>query len=51
MSWDRKHMRLWMQVVKMKGKIFYMRYVKIIVLAIAEVIAELMYSYTKNEKK
>ena len=51
MNLNKKHLRLLWQVVKMKGKIFYMRYMKIILLAIAEVIAELVYSYKRNGKR
>lgn len=38
--------RLW-TILKLKWRIFYMRYIKIIVLAIMEVIAEL---YSKDKK-
>jgi hypothetical protein len=40
--------RLYLKIMKLKGKVFYMRYVKIIVLAIMEVIAEL---YLRRDKE
>lgn len=41
-------MRLFWKILKLKGKIFYMRYIKIVVLAIMEVIADF---YTRKYDK
>jgi hypothetical protein len=44
----RKNFKRILTILKLKWRIFYMRYVKIIVLAIMEVIAEL---YLRRDKK
>ena len=41
--------RLWLKIIYLKWRMFYMRYVKIIVWAIVEVIAEL-YDRMENRK-
>lgn len=43
-----ERMRLFWKILKLKGKIFYMRYIKIVVLAIMEVIADF---YTRKYDK
>ena len=42
--------RLWLKIIYLKWRMFYMRYVKIIVWAIVEVIAEL-YDRMENRKE
>ncbi len=44
----RKNFKRILTILKLKWRIFYMRYVKIIILAIMEVIAEL---YLRRDKK
>ena len=44
----RKNFKRILTILKLKWRIFYMRYVKIIVLAVFEVIAEL---YLRRDKK
>ena len=48
MLFDKRKWRLRFKLLKMKWRMFYMRYVKIIILAIVEVIAEL---YSKRGQK
>ena len=43
-------LRLWLKIIYLKWRMFYMRYVKIIVWAIVEVIAEL-YDRMENRKE
>ena len=37
----KKYRRLYAELLKMKGKIFYMKYARILVLALIEIVAEL----------
>ncbi len=45
---DKRKWKLRFKLLKMKWRMFYMRYIKIIILAIVEVIAEL---YSKRGQK
>ena len=42
--------RLWLKIIYLKWRMFYMRYIKIIVWAVVEVIAEL-YNRMENRKE
>lgn len=48
---DKGKLKLWIKLLRLRGRLFYMKYGKIIVLAIAEVIAELFYCYKKNKRE
>lgn len=41
--------KLWFKLMKLRGRIFYMRYAKIMILALAEMIAEWFYT-NKNRR-
>ena len=43
-----KYRRLYAELLKVKGKLFYMRYARILVLALIEIIAEM---YNKNKDR
>ena len=43
-----KYWRLYKELLKMKGQIFYMKYARILVLALIEIIAEM---YNKNKDR
>ena len=40
--------RLWLKIIYLKWRMFYMRYLKILILAIVEIIVDL---YNRKEKK
>ncbi len=47
----RENRRLRFRLFKMKGRIFYMKYAKIVILALIEIISELFYSYKKSGRR
>lgn len=41
MRFDMSRLKLYIELLKMKGTVFYLRYIKVIIMAIVEVIADL----------
>lgn len=48
---SRENRRLRMELARMKGSIFYMKYAKIVILAMMEIIAEMFNNYNKKGDK